>query len=149
MEEYRRFLFRSVVMDHIVTPSEEVDQFWHMQICYTKSYWNELCEKALIRPLHHNQIFGGEYEIQKYRQCYLDSLKSYESYFGALMLAGCASVAVAQSEVPVPVIVIGFLIALVIIFSLKSGGGKGGRGGCGGGCSSGCGSSCGGGCGGD
>ncbi|MGJ8652520.1 MAG: glycine-rich domain-containing protein [Opitutaceae bacterium] len=198
IEEYRRFLFLSVVTDHIVTPAEEVDQVWHMHICYTKSYWQELCQEVLGRPLHHNPSLGGDKEFSKYRQCYLDTLESYESCFGsaapidiwptvdkrfeasdykrvdytknfvvrkstlatmlatgvgALLLAGCASVAVVQSSIPIPVIVIGVIILLVIISCLSKGGkgGRGGRGGggCGASCGSSCGSSCGGGCGGD
>lgn len=196
IEEYRRFLFLCVVTDHVVTPSEEVDQVWHMHICYTQSYWHELCQEVLRRPLHHNPSLGGKQEASKYRQCYLDTLESYETFFdsaapmdiwpavdkrfeasdykrvdcakhfvirkstfstvlatglGAFFLAGCASVAVAQSSIPIPVIVIGVIILLIIISSLKKGG-KGGRGGRGGGCGAGCSScdsGCGAGCGGD
>ncbi|MGB0743717.1 MAG: glycine-rich domain-containing protein [Opitutales bacterium] len=82
IEEYRRFLFLSVVSEHVVTPSEDVDQVWHLHMCYTRSYWDGLCGTVLKQPLHHNPSLGGGNENRRYRQFYLDTLKSYERIFG-------------------------------------------------------------------
>jgi hypothetical protein len=39
MTEYRRFLFLAATTDHQVTPSDEVDQAWHLHLAYTRHYW--------------------------------------------------------------------------------------------------------------
>ena len=39
--EYRRFLYLCVEAGHPVTPSDAVDQAWHLHLCYTRSYWEE------------------------------------------------------------------------------------------------------------
>ena len=38
IEEYRRFLYLSAVAGHTVSPSDEVDQVWHLHLTYTSSY---------------------------------------------------------------------------------------------------------------
>ena len=48
--EYKRFLFLAMTAGHPVTPSETVDQVWHLHLTYTQSYWNSLCEDVLGRP---------------------------------------------------------------------------------------------------
>ena len=59
VEEYRRFVFLAMVAGHPVTPSDEVDQVWHLHLCYTRSYWEDLCGEVLPRPLHHGPTRGG------------------------------------------------------------------------------------------
>jgi hypothetical protein len=51
IEEYKKFLFLAMEAGHPVTPSDEVDQAWHLHLVYTESYWNELCRDILPRPL--------------------------------------------------------------------------------------------------
>lgn len=41
IEEYKKFVFLAVVVGHTVTPSEQVDQAWHLHLTYTKSYWED------------------------------------------------------------------------------------------------------------
>ena len=36
--EYRRFAFLALAADHPVTPSDQVDQVWHLHLLYTRSY---------------------------------------------------------------------------------------------------------------
>ena len=43
IEEYKRFIFLACTAGHPVTPSDQVDQVWHLHLIYTKSYWNNLC----------------------------------------------------------------------------------------------------------
>lgn len=81
-QEYLRFLFLACVADHPVTPSEDVDQAWHLHLCYSKSYWKDLCQETLQRPLHHNPTAGGPSEGAKYRDQYQKTLDSYQSHFG-------------------------------------------------------------------
>lgn len=82
IEEYRRFLFLSQVADHVVCPSEDVDQVWHQHLTYTRSYWDELCAKILRQKLHHQPTKGGRSEHQLYTDLYFRTLASYEAWFG-------------------------------------------------------------------
>ena len=81
LAEYRRFLFLAMVAGHPVTPSEEVDQAWHLHMVYTRSYWDELCANVLGRPLHHGPTKGGRDEDKKFHDWYLRTLDSYRRLF--------------------------------------------------------------------
>ena len=39
IREYRRLVFLAVAAGHPVTPSDQVDQAWHLHLLYTHSYW--------------------------------------------------------------------------------------------------------------
>ncbi|OAI55887.1 hypothetical protein AYO49_05125, partial [Verrucomicrobiaceae bacterium SCGC AG-212-N21] len=82
VEEYRRFIYLSQVAGHPVSPSEEVDQVWHLHLIYTKSYWQGLCEVVLGGPFHHEPSRGGVGESAKYREMYAQTLQTYERVFG-------------------------------------------------------------------
>lgn len=83
LDEYRRFLYLACTAGHPVTPSDAVDQAWHLHLCYSRSYWDELCGAVLGRPLHHGPTAGGGAESRKYRDWYAATLASYERAFGA------------------------------------------------------------------
>ena len=53
VEEYKRFMFLAVATGHPVTPSEQVDQAWHLHLVYTGSYWKDFCGNVLGQPVHH------------------------------------------------------------------------------------------------
>ena len=80
--EYRRFLYLAVRAGHPVTPSDAVDQAWHLHLVYTDSYWNDLCGSILGRPLHHGPTRGGREEAAKYTDWYERTLASYRRIFG-------------------------------------------------------------------
>jgi hypothetical protein len=82
MLEYKRFLFLAKVVGHPVTPSDQVDQAWHLHLTYTRSYWDKLCGEVLEMPLHHGPTRGGEAESRKFDDWYNKTLESYRSYFG-------------------------------------------------------------------
>jgi hypothetical protein len=82
LNEYQRFLYLSQVADHPVTPSEAVDQAWHLHLIYTRSYWGVLCATVLDRPLHHGPSRGGPEEDERYREQYAATLRSYCLAFG-------------------------------------------------------------------
>lgn len=84
IKEYKKFAFLSVVAGHTVTPSEKVDQVWHLHLTYTHSYWNEFCSKVLQRPLHHHPTRGGSVEHHKFQDLYIKTLASYEHFFGQI-----------------------------------------------------------------
>jgi uncharacterized protein (TIGR04222 family) len=80
--EYLRFVSLAMVSGHTVTPSDQVDQAWHLHLTYTQSYWTRMCGELLGRPLHHGPTRGGLDESRKYRQQYEQTLRSYEVIFG-------------------------------------------------------------------
>ena len=79
--EYRRFAFLAVAAGHPVSPSDQVDQAWHMHLLYTKSYWQRFCGKVLNRPLHHEPTQGGSQERNKFHTWYERTLESYGRFF--------------------------------------------------------------------
>lgn len=79
--EYKRFLFLTIEAGHPVTPSDEVDQAWHLHMLYTRSYWDVLCTSVLPRPLHHGPTLGGRDEDTKFHDWYTNTLDSYRRLF--------------------------------------------------------------------
>jgi hypothetical protein len=82
VDEYRRFLFLALRAGHPVTPSDEIDQAWHLHLVYTRSYWEDLCEGVLQRPLHHGPTRGGAAEDDRFEQQYVETQASYAKWFG-------------------------------------------------------------------
>jgi hypothetical protein len=80
--EYKKFLFLSVISPGALTPSDTVDQAWHLHLTYTKSYWVDLCRDTLHRDFHHNPTKGGVAEAQKFDGYYTSLQTLYEQYFG-------------------------------------------------------------------
>ena len=82
IEEYRKFCFLAVHAGHPVTPSDEVDQVWHLHLLYSRHYWEALCRDTLETPLHHGPTQGGAAEDRKFHDWYDATLASYRRYFG-------------------------------------------------------------------
>lgn len=82
MREYRRFVYLACRAGHPVTPSDAVDQAWHLHMTYTRSYWEHLCGQVIERPLHHGPTRGGKAEDDKFHDWYTRTLASYERLFG-------------------------------------------------------------------
>lgn len=80
--EYKRFCFLAVVAGHEVTPSDAVDQAWHLHLTYSRDYWERFCPEILGQPLHHGPTAGGGTESARYFEQYAQTLKSYERIFG-------------------------------------------------------------------
>ncbi len=81
-EEYRRFLYLAVTAPHPVTPSDAVDQVWHLHLTYTRDYWERLCPDVLGRALHHGPTKGGRAEGERFFEQYALTLRAYEAAFG-------------------------------------------------------------------
>ena len=81
-KEYRRFLYLAARARHPVTPSDTVDQAWHLHLIYTRHYWEELCGKILGLQLHHEPSAGGAVESSKFGRQYEQTLESYKAAFG-------------------------------------------------------------------
>jgi uncharacterized protein (TIGR04222 family) len=82
LHEYKKFAFLAIIADHPVTPSEQIDQAWHLHLTYTRSYWQEFCPQVLGQPLHHEPTNGGHPEQQKFFAQYNQTLASYQQFFG-------------------------------------------------------------------
>ncbi len=80
--EYKRFCFLAVTAGHEVTPSDAVDQAWHLHLTYSRDYWQRFCPEVLGRELHHGPTAGGTGERDRYFEQYAQTLKSYEAAFG-------------------------------------------------------------------
>ena len=80
--EYKKFIFLCAISPHPVTPSDEVDQAWHLHLAYTKSYWNGLCKNILGKDIHHTPTEGGPAERDKFVNYYESTLQLYRNKFG-------------------------------------------------------------------
>jgi uncharacterized protein (TIGR04222 family) len=88
IEEYRKFLLLAATVGHAVSPSDVVDQVWHLHLLRTRSYWDELCAKVLPQPLHHEPSRGGSEERAKFEAWYANTLESYRRTFACDPPAG-------------------------------------------------------------
>lgn len=79
--EYKRFIYLTVVCDKEVTPSDEIDQVWHLHLTYTRSYWSALCKGILGHELHHLPTKGGKQEQARFKQQYAETLEAYQQEF--------------------------------------------------------------------
>ena len=82
VSEYRRFLFLAATSNREVTPSDQIDQAWHLHLTYTKPYWKEFCQGILGFDLHHNPTKGGAAEQHRYMDQYRRTLWLYEDVYG-------------------------------------------------------------------
>lgn len=81
ISEYKKFIFLCCISDNGVTPSDAVDQVWHLHLTFTRSYWIDLCRDTLGREIHHNPTKGGDSEAVKYDTFYTDTNKLYIEVF--------------------------------------------------------------------
>ena len=81
--EYRRFLYLASTRGP-ATPSDAVDQAWHLHLGYTRHYWEEMCGRILGRPLHHEPTEGGPAADRRFRDQYEATLSAYRETFGGV-----------------------------------------------------------------
>src|SRR5689334_22386491 len=62
IREYRRFAFIAAAGGHPVTPSDVVDEVWHLHLLYTRYYWDVFCGEVLRTRLHHDPATGETHE---------------------------------------------------------------------------------------
>src|SRR3569623_361486 len=74
--EYKRFCFLAVTVGHEVTPSDAVDQAWHLHLTYSRDYWERFCPEVLGCPLHHGPTTGGAGERQRHFEQSAATLKA-------------------------------------------------------------------------
>lgn len=85
IREYKRFVYLCCIQPRgqvgPMTPSDPVDQAWHLHLTYTRSYWKDLCGGILKRPLHHEPTRGGELEADRFHRQYEATLEGYAREF--------------------------------------------------------------------
>lgn len=81
--EYKRFCYLAITAGHEVTPSDAVDQAWHLHLTYSRDYWDVFCKDILRASLHHGPTAGGRVERARYYDQYAATFRSYEAAFGA------------------------------------------------------------------
>lgn len=80
IDEYKKFAVIAVFAGHPVTPSDQVDQVWHLHLTYTQSYWDDFCG-ILGRELDHGPTRGGDKEYHKFNNWYLNTVDTYKQFF--------------------------------------------------------------------
>lgn len=81
IEEYKKFIYLCCISDKPITPSDAVDQAWHLHLTYTKSYWIKLCRDTIEKKIHHNPTKGSSVEKDKFSNCYDTTFETYKSEF--------------------------------------------------------------------
>lgn len=81
IDEYKKFIFLCCVTKTGVTPSDQVDQAWHLHLTYTKSYWIDFCKNTLEKEIHHNPTKGGKSEATKFDDFYSKTKEDYKTLF--------------------------------------------------------------------
>lgn len=81
--EYKKFIFLSCVRNQPLTPSDEIDQVWHLHLLYTHSYWIEMCQDTINRQIHHGPTRGIE-ERGVFKDQYQQTLDDYTEIFGVV-----------------------------------------------------------------
>jgi len=81
IDEYRKFCFLAATNDEEFTPSDAVDQAWHLHLTYSRDYWERFCPEILGRSLHHCPTAGGGAERHRFFEQYAETLKRYEQVF--------------------------------------------------------------------
>lgn len=81
VDEYKKFIYLICVAPHPLTPSDQVDQVWHLHMLYTQSYWKDFCERTLKREIHHGPTKGGKQEAEKFNDWYARTLEMYRAVF--------------------------------------------------------------------
>lgn len=81
--EYKKFVYICCISDQPVTPSDAVDQVWHLHLTYTRNYWTEFCANTLGQMLHHEPTKGGPLEEMNFVECYVRLKQLYLQEFGS------------------------------------------------------------------
>jgi len=79
--EYKKFIFLifAFYKDRMMSPSEIVDQVWHLHMQFVQDFQKNVCS---INVIHHFPSKGGSVETKKYTNMYSETLKTYNVYFG-------------------------------------------------------------------
>lgn len=79
--EYKKFIFLLTISSQPLTPSDQVDQVWHLHLLYTQSYWEDFCENTIKRKIHHGPTKGGATEKANFTNWYEQTKELYLKTF--------------------------------------------------------------------
>jgi hypothetical protein len=80
LQEYSRFMALIYFTKITLTPSEEVDQVWHLHQSFTAHY-RKFCDQVYGRFIHHSPTVGGRAETVKFSDFYGKTLGFYAFMF--------------------------------------------------------------------
>ena len=80
--EYKRVCYLAMTAGREVTPSDAVDQAWHLHLTYSRDYWQVFCAQVLGGEFHHGPTQGGPVERDRFYHQYAATLAVYEAAFG-------------------------------------------------------------------
>jgi len=78
--EYKKFLVMAYLSDSMISPSEQVDQVWHLHMTYTQHY-RATCQTLLEKDFKHAPSPGGSSEGKRFEGIYQDTLDFYQEVF--------------------------------------------------------------------
>lgn len=78
--EYKKFIFLVCISSESQTPSDQVDQVWHLHLLYTRSYWISFCKNLLNKEIHHGPTKGAE-QRGMFKDQYTSTLEFYKTIF--------------------------------------------------------------------
>ncbi len=81
LEEYLKFIYLTAAYGN-VSPSDQIDQAWHLHLTHTRSYWTDLCKNILGKDIHHDPSKGGNVEDMKHKDMYKRTIELYIEEFG-------------------------------------------------------------------
>jgi uncharacterized protein (TIGR04222 family) len=81
IKEYKRFLALAMTCGPLASPSDAVDQAWHLHLQYSASY-RRFCRDVLGQQLDHGPSSGGADQLAMYQRAYARTLECYAQLFG-------------------------------------------------------------------
>jgi len=83
VKEYKRFLTLAVTTKHVVSPSDPVDQAWHLHVLHSARY-RRFCAEVLGRRFDHAPSDGSRAQHEYLACAYEQTLARYSQLFGEL-----------------------------------------------------------------
>lgn len=80
--EYQRFLIMAKHFNTILSPSDAVDQAWHLHMLHSREYWTDLCGEFLKKPFHHEPTSPNPEHKTNSDEDYLRTFTYYPLLFG-------------------------------------------------------------------
>src|SRR5688500_9612222 len=66
--EYKKFIFLCCISPSGASPSQVVDEVWHLHLTYTQNYWKDFCADTLGKEIHHHPSRGGTDENVRHQK---------------------------------------------------------------------------------
>jgi hypothetical protein len=78
--EYKKFMFLCMTAPNGASPSEAVDECWHLHLTFTANY-AAFCQETSGKFIHHNPSKGGTVEQHRHMDWYDETVKNYVETF--------------------------------------------------------------------